>query len=137
MRALKAPLARACKRAAESVEPPFDSDSSVASSSKGDERGEDSPHPHAMPLLVDVLSVKEHPRTTLLANAPAGASILCTHPMFGPESGRLGWAALPLVYDRVRLFDAHTDVCERFLSIFEQRGCKVRGGSVLHKEWLP
>ena len=77
------------------------------------------------PLLVDVLSVKEHPQTTLLAQAPAHMSILCTHPMFGPESGRFGWQDLPLVYDRVRLFDEHTDVCERFLSVFEQAGCKM------------
>jgi hypothetical protein len=43
---------------------------------------------------------------------PLGFGIVCTHPMFGPESGKNGWGKLPFVYDKVR-------VAEQFLSIFE------------------
>lgn len=39
---------------------------------------------HACPLIVDVLSVKEHARNIMLEYLPEEADILCTHPMFGP-----------------------------------------------------
>ncbi|KAK1857414.1 hypothetical protein I4F81_000033 [Pyropia yezoensis] len=42
-------------------------------------------------LFVDVMSVKAHAATPLTELLPAAADILCTHPMFGPESGRSGW----------------------------------------------
>lgn len=38
-------------------------------------------------LIVDVLSVKNHPKQAMLETLPADCDILCTHPMFGPESG--------------------------------------------------
>ena len=40
------------------------------------------------PLIVDVASVKEHPRNILLDNLPEECDICCTHPMFGPDSGK-------------------------------------------------
>lgn len=40
-------------------------------------------------LFVDVLSVKEFPKRLLLRQLPREVDILCTHPMFGPDSG--GW----------------------------------------------
>ncbi|MBA0858171.1 hypothetical protein Goshw_022429 [Gossypium schwendimanii] len=54
-------------------------------------------------LFVDVLSVKEHPRNVLLQVLPENMDVLCTHPMFGPESGKNGWRDLPLVYEKVRV----------------------------------
>lgn len=42
----------------------------------------------ACPLIVDVLSVKEHARNVLLENLPEECDILCTHPMFGPDSAK-------------------------------------------------
>jgi hypothetical protein len=50
-------------------------------------------------LFVDVLSVKEFPKRLLLRTLPPEVDILCTHPMFGPDSGgccartgsRSGW----------------------------------------------
>ncbi|OAE26369.1 hypothetical protein AXG93_4324s1360 [Marchantia polymorpha subsp. ruderalis] len=51
-------------------------------------------------LFVDVLSVKEFPRNLFLQVLPSEFDVLCTHPMFGPESGRGSWAGLPLVYDK-------------------------------------
>ncbi|KAL4321067.1 hypothetical protein AHAS_Ahas14G0073400 [Arachis hypogaea] len=41
-------------------------------------------------LFVDVLSVKESPRNLFLQHLPPDFDVLCTHPMFGPESGKNG-----------------------------------------------
>mmetsp|Transcript_20380 Transcript_20380/g.58178 ORF Transcript_20380/g.58178 Transcript_20380/m.58178 type:complete len:783 (+) Transcript_20380:159-2507(+) len=80
-------------------------------------------------LLVDVLSVKEWPRKVLLdlfADDKHGAidvDILCTHPMFGPESGRYGWQGLPFVYEVVRC--RQLAKCQAFLNLFEAEGCRM------------
>ena len=120
-----------------------------------------------LPLLVDVLSVKEHARDVMLEHLPEECDILCTHPMFGPDSGRNGWHNLNFVYEKTRVdkvvFDPsttssppthnhtsnHTDTfkdvsgtfhsihedseahvesidrMERFLSIWEEEGCRM------------
>ena len=54
-------------------------------------------------LIVDVLSVKQYAKKVLLDGLPAEADILCTHPMFGPESGKNSWHGLPLVFEQVRV----------------------------------
>lgn len=74
-------------------------------------------------LIVDVLSVKVHARKTMLQYLPEDADILCTHPMFGPESGKFGWQGLPFLYDRVRIGD--DERCNRFLSLWENERCKM------------
>ncbi|GAB4832012.1 ATP-binding cassette transporter CGR1 [Ancistrocladus abbreviatus] len=74
-------------------------------------------------LFVDVLSVKEHPRQVLLEALPEDTDLLCTHPMFGPESGKDGWKDLTFMYDRVRIRDE--GICSRFLKIFECEGCRM------------
>ena len=74
-------------------------------------------------LVVDVLSVKVHARDTMLSLLPSDCDILCTHPMFGPESGKMGWQGLPFLYDRVRIRD--NERCDRFLSIWEGERCKM------------
>ncbi|KAD7480220.1 hypothetical protein E3N88_03356 [Mikania micrantha] len=74
-------------------------------------------------LFADVLSVKEHPRQILLQEVPEDSDLLCTHPMFGPESGKEGWKNLNFMYDRVRVRDE--DLCSSFLRIFETEGCKM------------
>ena len=51
-------------------------------------------------LLVDVLSVKMHPRAVMERLAPPNCDLLCTHPMFGPESGRGTWNDLPFVFEK-------------------------------------
>lgn len=68
-------------------------------------------------LFVDVLSVKEHPREVLLQVVPEESDLLCTHPMFGPESAREGWKGLNFMYDRVRIRDEAT--CSTFLHVFQ------------------
>ncbi|CAL9086544.1 unnamed protein product, partial [Musa acuminata var. zebrina] len=65
-----------------------------------------SPRFHRSTLFVDVLSVKEFPRNLFLQRPPRHFDILCTHPMFGPESSKHGWAGLPFVHDRVRIGDS-------------------------------
>lgn len=78
-------------------------------------------------LFVDVLSVKEFPRNLFLKNLPQYFDILCTHPMFGPESGKNGWSSLIFVYDKVRIGNKESRIsrCERFLDIFAREGCEM------------
>ncbi|KAI4306903.1 hypothetical protein L6164_030143 [Bauhinia variegata] len=74
-------------------------------------------------LVADVLSVKEHPRDVLLQALPEDSDILCTHPMFGPESGKNGWKGLTFMYEKVRIRDEAT--CSNFLQIFASEGCRM------------
>lgn len=118
------------------------------------------------PLVIDVLSVKEHPRQILIDLLPKECDIMCTHPMFGPDSGSNGWHGLNFVYERTRIdgvildstqrttgsndnadvsktfvekgtgkihnvhedSESHVesiDRMERFLSIWEEEGCRM------------
>jgi prephenate dehydrogenase len=52
-------------------------------------------------LVVDVLSVKSHPKESMLRVLTPECDILCTHPMFGPQSGKTSWVGLPLMYEKV------------------------------------
>ena len=54
---------------------------------------------------------------------PEDCDIVCTHPMFGPESGKFGWQGLPFLYERTRVKDINR--CERFLSLWEAQRCKM------------
>lgn len=76
-------------------------------------------------LVADVLSVKLFPQELLLRHLPLDADILCTHPMFGPESGRDSWQGLPFVYDRVRIDPMREQQCKLFLDIWVNEGCKM------------
>ncbi|MDI7775315.1 prephenate dehydrogenase/arogenate dehydrogenase family protein [Asticcacaulis sp. EMRT-3] len=61
--------------------------------------------PHVAPraLIIDVGSVKMKPARWLLDAMPADASILCTHPLFGPQSARKGIHDLEIVVCPVRV----------------------------------
>ncbi|KAL6603287.1 hypothetical protein ACP70R_043648 [Stipagrostis hirtigluma subsp. patula] len=78
-------------------------------------------------LFADVLSVKEFPKNLLLGALPEELDIICTHPMFGPESARDGWGGLPFVFDRVRVGDcpARRARADAFLDIFAREGCRM------------
>lgn len=80
-------------------------------------------------LVVDVLSVKDFPKTLFEQHVPPSCDILATHPMFGPESGGgpNGWRGLNFVYDAVRIADRPEarDRLERFLSVWEEQGCRM------------
>lgn len=78
-------------------------------------------------LFVDVLSVKEFPKKVLLDKLPPQMDILCTHPMYGPDSGKGSWEGLPFMYERVRIGDtkSRADRCEAFLDFFAKEGCRM------------
>ncbi|XP_057767983.1 arogenate dehydrogenase 2, chloroplastic-like [Salvia miltiorrhiza] len=78
-------------------------------------------------LFVDVLSVKEFPKNIFLQVLPHHFDILCTHPMFGPESGKVTWQNLPFVFDKVRIGneDSRINRAETFLDIFKKEGCTM------------
>ncbi|GMF58627.1 unnamed protein product [Phytophthora fragariaefolia] len=77
-------------------------------------------------VIVDVLSVKTHPKQIMLKSLPESASILCTHPMFGPESGKYSWRGLPMMYETVRIISGeHNHVMDNFLRIFETEMCRM------------
>lgn len=78
-------------------------------------------------LFVDVLSVKEFPKNIFLQLLPQEFDILCTHPMFGPTSGKDNWKGLPFMYDKVRIGqeDSRIQRVNNFINIFEKEGCKM------------
>lgn len=78
-------------------------------------------------LFVDVLSVKEFPKNIFLQVLPNHFDILCTHPMFGPESGKHTWQNLPFVFDKVRIGneDNRNNRVDTFLDIFKKEGCTM------------
>ncbi len=77
-------------------------------------------------LIVDVLSVKRHPKNILLNVLPKDAEILCTHPMFGPDSGQHDLSSLPFVYEKVRVNSGQGEQrCKDFLSSFFEARCKM------------
>lgn len=76
-------------------------------------------------LVVDVLSVKMYAHDLMIRLLPPGADILCTHPMFGPESGKVAWDGLPFVYDVVRVSEDRKPVCDAFLHIWNFAKCRM------------
>ena len=46
----------------------------------------------------------------MLNQLPEDCDVLCTHPMFGPESGKFGWQGLPFLYEKVRIKDFERSV---------------------------
>ncbi|CAA7022936.1 unnamed protein product [Microthlaspi erraticum] len=89
-------------------------------------------------LFVDVLSVKEFPRNSFLQALPQDFDILCTHPMFGPESGKNGWKGLSFVFDKVRIGtddDRRRARCDSFLDVFAREGCSMVEMSCAEHDW--
>ena len=86
-------------------------------------------------LVVDVLSVKAFPKDVLLRRLPKSFDILCTHPMFGPDSGRGSWEGLTFMYDPVRIAPdlgnaangklTRSQRLAAFLDIFSSEGCRM------------
>lgn len=60
------------------------------------------PHLRAGQLVVDVCSVKEEPARLMARCLPGHVDILACHPMFGPESARMGLAGSQVVFCPVR-----------------------------------
>ncbi|EIE24157.1 hypothetical protein COCSUDRAFT_14797 [Coccomyxa subellipsoidea C-169] len=78
-------------------------------------------------LFVDVLSVKEFPKRLMLSTLPSEVDILCTHPMFGPDSGKHSWQGLTLMYERVRVAGSadRQKRAANLLRFFETEGCRM------------
>ena len=78
-------------------------------------------------LFVDVLSVKEFPKRLMLKILPPEVDIMCTHPMFGPDSGTGSWDGLPFMFDEVRIGEdeKRQRVAKTFLDFFRQEGCNM------------
>ncbi|RYR04362.1 hypothetical protein Ahy_B06g084067 [Arachis hypogaea] len=79
-------------------------------------------------LFVNVLSVKEFPKKLLLELLPSDFDILCTNPMFRPESALDGWTGLPFVFEKVRTLNEEHSVSrrEKFCNAFAREGyCMV------------
>lgn len=54
-------------------------------------------------LIMDTCSVKTYPVEVMQRLLPASVSVLGTHPMFGPDSGRNGVAGLPMILCPARI----------------------------------
>lgn len=78
-------------------------------------------------LFVDVLSVKVFPKNLLLESLPKEVDILCTHPMFGPDSGKGSWDGLNFMYERVRIgaSEERKRRVETFIDFFREQGCRM------------
>jgi prephenate dehydrogenase len=77
----------------------------------------------APPLILDVLSVKLHPKRVLEALLPPHVEAILSHPMFGPDSvSALGLAGLPVVLDRFRASAETYDFWRRY---FERKQLRV------------
>lgn len=75
------------------------------------------------PVLIDVLSVKLHPRRVFEALLPPHVEALLSHPMFGPDSvAGSGLAGLPIVLDRFRASAATYDFWRAY---FARKGLRV------------
>jgi hypothetical protein len=59
------------------------------------------PPPDRLPLPPPPL--KAFPKQLLLRELPPEMDILCTHPMFGPDSGKGSWRGLNFMYEVVRV----------------------------------
>ena len=92
------------------------------------------PFLHNPILVADVLSVKTHAKKTLLQYMPEYVDIVCTHPMFGPESGKNQWETLPFVYEPVKIRDY--DTMNEFISWWTAQGCKtIQMACEIHDEY--
>jgi prephenate dehydrogenase len=67
-------------------------------------------------LVMDTCSVKTHPLGLMQKLLPASASILGTHPMFGPDSAREGVRGLPMILCPARVAGRDLEQWREFFS---------------------
>jgi len=73
-------------------------------------------------LIMDTCSVKTYPVGLMERILPETVSLLGTHPMFGPDSGRNGVRGLPMILCPARVTDGET---EQWREFFSSMGCVV------------
>lgn len=79
-----------------------------------------------------LLPAQVFPKQLLLQLLPPEVDILCTHPMFGPDSGKGSWEGLNFMYEAVRVGSdpKRQQRLELFLDFFRKQGCRwAAGGS--------
>ncbi len=64
-----------------------------------------SPQHRSETLLIDTLSVKMHPRKVFTDHLPTEMQAMLTHPMFGPDSSKDGFAGQTIVIDHLKASD--------------------------------
>jgi prephenate dehydrogenase len=72
--------------------------------------------------IIDTCSVKVYPSHLMSTILPTDISLIATHPMFGPDSGKNGVKGLPLVYHPLR---CSTEVSDFWSSIFKTMELQV------------
>lgn len=78
-----------------------------------DALAEAAPHLRPGTLVMDVTSVKVKPAMLLPRLLPQHVDILCTHPLFGPQSGKSGIAGMRMALCPIRIPDArYYGVCD-------------------------
>jgi len=73
-------------------------------------------------LIIETCSVKVYPRTILQEKLPRNLHYLCTHPMFGPDSGQGGVENLPFVVCEGRLPEKRK---EAWINLFQSLGLRI------------
>ena len=74
-------------------------------------------------LLIDVLSVKMHPKKVFEKHLKGlKTQALLTHPMFGPDSSKNGFKGLPIIMDK---FKTDEENCNLWKDFFAKKGLKV------------
>ena len=72
-------------------------------------------------LVVEICPLSVESKAILLEYMPEGTDIICSNPMFGPNSST--WNGQPMVYDSVRVQNER--VAEAFLNVFERARCQM------------
>ena len=74
-------------------------------------------------LLIDVLSVKMHPKKVFEKHLKGlKAQALLTHPMFGPDSSKNGFGNLPIIMDKFKSNEENFNFWKNF---FIKKGLKI------------
>lgn len=74
-------------------------------------------------LIIDVLSVKKYPKQIYKKHLKnTHARVLLSHPMFGPDSSKDGFANLPIVLDQ---YSANNEEYDEWKKIFRSRGLNI------------
>lgn len=81
---------------------------------------------HLSITMCTLCCVQVFPKQLLLSLLPPELDILCTHPMFGPDSGKGSWTGLNFMYDPVRVGSdpGRQQRLDLFLNFFRQQGCR-------------
>jgi prephenate dehydrogenase len=76
-------------------------------------------------MVVDVCSVKMHPRDILINKLNQNVELLLTHPMFGPDSSKKGtdFTNLKFIFEKTRI--KNEEKADIFLNFWKDLGCKM------------